>query len=201
MSAASFIPGFKLILASQSPRRRELLTQAGFEFEVRPSHIAEVRLDCEAGRDYVGRLAAEKAAATPASEGEGILAADTTVSVTIDGQETILEKPHSAADAARMLKLLSGRPHDVFTGICFLWQGNSWTHVEHTVVEFATLTDAEIESYIASGEPFDKAGAYGIQGRASCFIPAIRGCYFNVVGLPVRQVYRVLSEAGVLSRA
>jgi septum formation protein len=181
-----------LILASQSPRRRELLAQAGIAHVVRVPGIVEQARAGEAPADYVRRLAVEKARAVPAGPSEFVLAADTVVVV----DERILEKPGSAADAARMLGLLSGRAHTVLTGVCLLHDGVERAEVGSTRVVFEPLTGAEIAAYCASGEPMDKAGAYAIQGLASKFISRIEGCYFNVVGLPVALVYRLLREAG-----
>lgn len=192
-----FIPGFELVLASQSPRRGALLTQAGFPFTTRPSMIAEQLAPGETARQYVARLAAEKATAVPRQDHEGVLAADTTVVVA----GAILEKPNDAGHAAEMLRALSGRSHEVLTGICLQWQGQQWSTVEETVVHFAALSNAEIEAYVASGEPFDKAGGYGIQGLASKFVSRIEGCYFNVMGLPLYQLQRVFQAAGVLATA
>lgn len=200
MESSPFIHGFSLVLASQSPRRRDLLRQAGFPFSVRPSEIPEVRNPGECARDYVARLAAEKAAAIEREPHEGVLAADTTVAILLEGIEHILEKPADAEDARRMLQLLSGRPHTVYTAVCLKWGGNSLLHVEGTRVYFAELSADEIKDYIASGEPFDKAGGYGIQGLASRFVPRIEGCYFNIVGLPVHRVTTMLAQAGLLAR-
>lgn len=180
-----------LILASASPRRRELLTQAGFEFEVRPAHVNE---DAKPGEDaiaYVTRLAREKAQAVfdMMRDGEAVvLGADTTVEV--DGQ--ILAKPLDAADAARMLRLLSGRTHRVMTGVAVVTRVRTEVAAEVTGVRFVTLSDAEIAAYVATGEPMDKAGAYAIQGRAGRWIPRVEGCYFNVVGLPLALVTTML---------
>jgi septum formation protein len=246
-----------LVLASASPRRRELLTQAGFTFEVRPAHIPE---DPRPGEDpiaYVVRLAREKAEAvfrqlaqqpqaaiaaqascqgttsvvpqTPDKEGgdlqaaeelygevgrgfipgtkpfesmgalapEGslrehlvVLGADTTV--VIDNQ--ILGKPDDAADAARMLRLLSGRTHRVITGVAIVTDERTEVAAEVTAVKFLTLSDEEIVEYIATGEPMDKAGAYAIQGRAASWTPRIEGDYFNVVGLPLALVSTLLES-------
>jgi len=181
-----------LVLASQSPRRRELLERAGFRFAVRASPLAEQRQQDEAPAAYVERLAREKARAAEAAPEEWVLAADTTVVL----DEHVLEKPASAPDAARMLRLLAGRAHEVLTGICVRHGNRLWSAVETTRVVFAEMSDAEIEAYVASGEPMDKAGAYAIQGLASRFIPRIEGCYFNVVGLPVARVCALLREAG-----
>ncbi len=188
-----------LVLASASPRRRELLTQAGFEFEVRPAHIDE---DPRAGEEpiaYVVRLAREKAEAvyrelastTGKSDSKPlvVLGADTTV--TVDG--VILAKPADAADAARMLRLLSGRTHRVITGVALATAEGTEAAAEVTAVRFLSLSDEEIEAYVAGGEPMDKAGAYAIQGGAAKWIPRIEGCYFNVVGLPLALVGQMLT--------
>lgn len=233
-----------LILASASPRRKELLAQAGFRFEVRPAHVNE---DVRAGEDaiaYVVRLAREKAERvfeemsgmregfdshslrreramngapdpgglrpmlSPVSESRPgapansdksadqelvVLGADTTV--TVDG--AILAKPEDAADAARMLRLLSGRTHRVITGVAVVAAKGAEVAAEITGVRFATLSDAEIQAYVATGEPMDKAGAYAIQGRAGKWIPRVEGCYFNVVGLPLALVTTMLEGVGV----
>ena len=235
-----------LVLASASPRRRELLTQAGFTFEVQPAHIPE---DPRPGEDpigYVVRLAREKAeavflqltqdpaqtaAGTVLCEGttlqaaekhtgsskkcqgttsvvpqtrpnehlalapEGVLSGDLIVlgadtTVTLDGY--ILGKPEDVADAARMLRMLSGRTHRVITGVAVVRAGHVEVAAEVTAVEFLTLSDEEIAAYIATGEPMDKAGAYAIQGRAAKWIPRIEGDYFNVVGLPLALVSTML---------
>lgn len=181
-----------IVLASQSPRRKEILTRAGIPFVVRVSGIEEVPAPGEPPSDYVLRLAREKAAAIPADPDEYVLAADTTV--VVDGQ--LLEKPHSELDAARMLTLLSGRDHQVLTGVCLRHQRHAWSQVESTTVTFAPMTDDEIRAYASSGEPFDKAGGYAIQGLASKFITRVEGCYLNVVGLPVATVYALLKQAG-----
>ncbi|MCX6619825.1 MAG: Maf family protein [Acidobacteria bacterium] len=176
----------KLVLASQSPRRRELLERAGFEFTIRVAGVEERRLDGEAPDEYVQRLARAKAEAIELSEGEVALGADTIV--VVDGQ--VLEKPIDPADARRMLEMLSGRAHRVMTGICLYGAGVLVSDLETTTVVFSRLSAGEIARYVASGEPMDKAGAYAIQGLASKFIERIEGCYSNVVGLPVALVYR-----------
>jgi septum formation protein len=181
-----------LVLASQSPRRSELLRQAGLPFVVRVPNVAERGLPGEAPEDYVRRLALEKARAAVARPAEFVLAADTVV--VADGE--VLEKPCSVDDAARMLRRLRGRPHTVLTGVCVLHAGVERLAVEATRVVFAPMTDEEVRAYAASGEPMDKAGAYAIQGLASKFVERIEGCYFNVVGLPVALVYRLLRQAG-----
>ncbi len=185
----------RLILASASPRRRELLAQAGFSFEVRPAHIPEDALPEEDPIAYVTRLAREKAQAVfdaLADPRAAVLGADTTV--TLDNH--ILGKPEDAADAARMLRLLSGRTHRVITGVAVVSATAAQVAAEVTAVRFLSLSDEEIAAYIATGEPMDKAGAYAIQGRAACWIPRIEGCYFNVVGLPLALVSALLEAAG-----
>jgi septum formation protein len=192
-----------LVLASQSPRRRELLTQAGYTFEVRPAHIDEDPRAGEDPIDYVVRLAREKAEAVFQELSAGameqvketlsslvVLGADTTV--VVDG--ALLAKPADAADAARMLRLLSGRTHQVITGVALATAEGTEAGAEVTAVSFLSLSDEEIEAYVASGEPMDKAGAYAIQGRAAKWIPRIEGCYFNVVGLPLARVDRMLAS-------
>lgn len=174
----------ELVLASQSPRRSELLKSAGIPFRVQAANIDETPLPGETPVEHVRRLAREKAEAVP---GELVLGADTVV--VVDGQ--ILGKPVSGADAVRMLELLSGRKHEVITGICLKGREVVVDH-ESTGVFFAALTEQEIAEYVASGEPMDKAGAYAIQGLASRFVERIEGSYSNVVGLPVAMVYRYL---------
>ncbi len=197
-----------LVLASASPRRRELLAQVGYKFEVRPAHIPEDPLPGEDPIVYVTRLAREKAEAVyrelalarnVVREGDRavqslfVLGADTTV--TLDN--TILGKPEDAADAARILRLLSGRTHRVITGVALATCDGVDVAAEATAVRFLTLSDEEIEAYIATGEPMDKAGAYGIQGRAARWIPRIEGCYFNVMGLPLALVCSMLEANGI----
>ncbi len=186
-----------LVLASRSPRRREILQNAGISFIVRPTEVDETPLPGETARDYVTRIAREKANAATVGPDEIILTADTTV--TIDGE--ILSKPVDAADARRMLHMLSGQRHEVLTGFCLRGAGRTVEDRAETSVWFAPLTQQEIEEYVATGEPMDKAGAYAIQGLASKFVQCIEGCYFNVMGLPVEMVYRHLQELGDWSRA
>lgn len=176
------------MLASRSPRRAEILRQAGIPFTVRTAEIDETPREHEKPEDYVRRLAEEKALAVDAAPGEIILAADTTV--VIDGE--ILGKPADAADARRMLALLSGRRHEVLTGVALRRDTQLVRDWAATEVWFAVMSEAEIADYVASGEPMDKAGAYAIQGLASKFIDKIEGCYFNVVGLPIALVHRRL---------
>jgi septum formation protein len=192
-----------LVLASASPRRRELLTQAGFSFLVHPAHICEELRPNEDPVAYVTRLAHEKAQAvyneilrtsnpdfwTLESSNQNrqsliVLGADTTV--TLDGR--ILGKPSDATDAACMLRLLSGRAHRVITGIALVTAASTQATAEVTTVQFLVLSEQEIAAYIATGEPMDKAGAYAIQGRAARWIPRIEGDYSNVVGLPLALV-------------
>jgi septum formation protein len=187
-----------LVLASASPRRRELLTQAGFSFEVHPAHIPEDPYPNEDPLAYVLRLAREKALAVYnelapdriPSATLTVLGADTTV--TLDNQ--ILGKPEDAADAARILRLLSGRTHRVITGVAVVTASRTEVAAESTAVQFLALSDEEIAAYVATGEPMDKAGAYAIQGRAARWIPRIEGCYFNVVGLPIALVASLLES-------
>jgi septum formation protein len=177
-----------LILASASPRRRELLAQAGFTFEVIPTDVPEVRKPNEDPIRFVTRLAREKAEAVAATHAISpdtlVLGADTIVVV----DEQVLGKPQDAADAGRMLRLLSGQTHQVITGLCLARGRERQRAAEVTFVRFVTLSDQEIDDYIATGEPLDKAGAYAIQGRAGRWVPRIHGCYFNVVGLPLALV-------------
>ena len=183
----------RLILASASPRRRELLQQAGFAFEVRVPSVNEVPLPDETAEDFARRAARDKAldVAASAPSDSLVLGADTVVVV---ADSEILGKPADAPDAARMLRLLSGVTHRVITGACLVCAPARVEALAHetTLVTFSALDEQEIASYVASGEPFDKAGAYGIQGLASKFVTRIEGCYFNVVGLPVALVYALL---------
>ncbi|MGH9468210.1 MAG: Maf family protein [Terriglobales bacterium] len=181
----------RLILASASPRRRELLEAAGWEVEVRPANVDETRMPQEPAPAYVQRLAHSKAAVIAASSpGICVLGADTVV--TLDGE--VFGKPGDDAAARTMLTRLAGQTHDVLTGVCLLRDGQERCAVEVTRVAFAPLSAAEIDAYVATGEPRDKAGAYAIQGRAACFIPRIEGSYSNVVGLPLALVRRFWNE-------
>jgi septum formation protein len=189
-----------LILASSSPRRKELLAQAGFDFRVVPSSIPEELRAGEFPIAYVTRLAREKARFVFESQKESttgenellVLGADTTV-VAPNGE--ILEKPVNTADAARMLRLLGGATHQVITGVCVLSNAAEEVAAEVTYVTMNTLSDAEMGAYIATGEPNDKAGAYGIQGYAARWVPRIHGCYFNVMGLPLALVTGMIEGA------
>jgi septum formation protein len=192
-----------IVLASASPRRQELLKNAGIEFVVRPANIGEVQHAGEDAAAFAERMARDKARAVHDSALDSvILAADTIVLV----GDQILGKPSDPEDAARMLRLLSDRQHFVITGVCLIGTDSQEADFEDvrsekTAVHFAALTDAEIRDYIATGEPMDKAGAYAIQGRASPWISKIEGDYFNVVGLPVDLVWRMLREHGIESVA
>jgi septum formation protein len=189
-----------LVLASASPRRRDLLTQAGFVFAVQAAAVDEEPRPAEAPIPYVLRLAAEKAEAVYAQRKptDIVLGADTTV-VAPDGE--ILGKPSDEADAARMLRLLAGATHQVITGVAVVSTRGTETAAEITYVSMLTLSDAEITDYIATGEPMDKAGAYGIQGRAARWIPRIHGCYANVVGLPLALVAGMIEGVEARGRA
>lgn len=179
----------KLVLASSSPRRTELLDRAGWPHGVMVAGIDESVKPHEEPAAYVQRLAREKAEAVAQRLEEGVvLGADTTVVIA----NQILGQPVDAAEARRMLELLRGKWHDVLTGVALVKVGGE-TRVAHDVtrVRFAEISDSEIDWYIASGEPFGKAGAYGIQGKASLFIEEIEGDYFNIMGLPIRLVYEL----------
>jgi septum formation protein len=180
-----------LVLASSSPRRRELLANAGIDFIVDPANVDETQLPDEAPLEFAMRLATEKAQAVARRHSHDIvLGADTVVIV----GEDVLGKPADAADAHLMLRLLRGRTHQVSTAIAMVSGRKLVTHVETTSVVVGRITDSEIEDYVASGEPMDKAGAYAIQGRASRWIHRIEGDYFNVVGLPVAALWKMLNE-------
>jgi septum formation protein len=188
-----------LILASASPRRRELLAQAGLKFTAAPANLNEDLLPDEAAAAYVQRLAEEKAQAVwnahrslnIVEDPLIVLGADTCVVC----DSHILGKPADSADARRMLELLSGRTHAVLTGLAVITGHKAVRGIEITQVTFNRLNDEEIARYIASGEPLDKAGAYAIQGYAARWIPRIEGCYFNVVGLPIARTIALLAEA------
>ena len=189
----------KLILASASPRRAEILQNAGYTFSVVSSAIDETPIPGESAEAMVQRLADAKAELVAArSVGPAIVvAADTAVLI---GTQ-ILGKPRTTEDARHMLELLSGKTHSVITGVALirLPDVERRSFVESTQVQFAVLSAEEIEEYLATGEPFDKAGGYAIQGRAGRFIPRIEGCYFNVVGLPLARMARELRELGFYS--
>jgi septum formation protein len=192
MNAFALPQPWKLVLASASPRRRDLLAAAGIACTVRPAAVKEVRNGDEYPPDYVERLAREKASAIEIGDDEIALGADTTVVVNELFDPEVLEKPRDEEDARRMLKLLAGNKHLVMTGICLRRGDRIVTAVEKTTVHFGPMSLGEIDAYVATGEPMDKAGAYAIQGVASRWITRIDGCYFNVVGLPVARVWREL---------
>jgi septum formation protein len=198
-----------LVLASASPRRRELLAQAGFSFEVHPAHICEDPSPNEDPTAYVMRIAREKAEAVfarlsapqeqppEAAPDLAVLGADTIV--TLDNR--ILGKPSDPDDASRILRSLSGRTHLVITGVALVTANSTEVAAEVTAVRFLTLSEEEIAAYVATGEPMDKAGAYAIQGRAARWIPRIEGDYFNVVGLPIALVSTLLESSEITATA
>jgi nucleoside triphosphate pyrophosphatase len=182
----------KLILASKSARRAEILRAVGWPFESIASNVNETRAPSEDAVSYVERLAREKAETVAAKVSSGLVLGGDTV-VVIDDE--ILGQPRDADDARRMLRLLSGKWHEVVTGVALAPAGQvSRTQVDHEItrVHFANMSDEEMEWYVATGEPMDKAGAYAIQGRAALFIEEIEGDYFNIVGLPVRLVFELV---------
>jgi septum formation protein len=178
-----------LVLASGSPRRRQLLEMLGLGVEVRPPRIAEIRAPGEDPRSYVERLAREKAASVA---GDLVLGADTTV--VVDGE--VLEKPTDADDALRMLRRLQGRTHQVLTAIALKTPRGMLGATDVTAVVFRTADDDLLRAYVATGEPMDKAGAYGIQGYGAALVERIDGDFFSVMGLPVRRVLELLEQAG-----
>ena len=183
-----------LILASQSPRRRELLTMLGVDFTVITADIDETMDPALLPEQEVARVCAAKAAAVGTSHPDDlILAADTIV--VLDNR--VLGKPHSPEEAAQMLRALSGRTHRVMTGFCLYRNGQADTHVEITAVTFRTLSEEEIQAYIATGSPMDKAGAYGIQEQAGIFVRSVEGDYYNVIGLPICPLAVFLRQQGV----
>ncbi len=185
-----------IVLASSSPRRSELLRNAGIPFRVKPAHVPESPAPGEAPLLYTKRLARDKAVAIRKQFPECfVLGADTIVLT----DEHLLEKPADQEDAMRMLRILSDRTHTVTTGVCLISpDGKEDVRDETTQVTFGPMTDAEIRGYAASGEPLDRAGGYAIQGIASRYVRRIEGCYFNVVGLPVPLVYRMLVDHGAI---
>jgi septum formation protein len=188
----------KLILASASPRRAEILRNAGIAFEVRAAVLDESRRPGELRADYVRRLALAKArtvAGAQRDSGDCLYVGADTVVVAAD---EILGKPESPDDARRMLRLLSGAVHEVHTGLAVVRRPGAMEGIveEITRVTFAPLSDEEVEAYIATAEPFDKAGAYGIQGIGGRYVTRIEGCYFNVMGLPLARLWSLLREFG-----
>ena len=187
----------KLILASSSPRRAQILLEAGFDFTIQPANVDESLAPGEAVEAYVARIAQAKAHAvagraladgTPAI----VIAADTVV---LAGKQ-ILPKPKDADDARRMLRLLNATTHEVLTGLFVIraYDGISFAHLERTRVEFTRISDIDIDAYIQTKEPFDKAGAYGIQGIGGRFVRKVDGCYFNVMGLPLSRLWEILRQ-------
>ena len=184
-----------LILASASPRRQELLRGLGLQFDIRTADIDESMDPSRGAAAEVARISREKALAVQkqSTEDAVIIAADTIVCV----DDRILGQPHTEEEAAEMLHLLSGRVHQVRTGVTVLQGNHSVTEVETAEVHFRPLSDAEIAAYIATSEPMDKAGAYGIQGRAAIFVEGICGDYFNVMGLPLCRLSQILEQFGI----
>lgn len=183
----------RLVLASASPRRAEILGRLGISHTVRPPEVAELVRSGERPKDAARRLAVEKAEATPVKSGELILAADTIVAI----GEHALGKPADPADAVEMLQRLSGRDHHVFTGLALRSEERIESGVECTRVRFRMLARSECEEYVATGEAADKAGAYGIQGRGSALVEGIDGDFFNVMGLPVQLFLQLLDRLGL----
>jgi septum formation protein len=186
----------RFILASQSPRRRELLSSIGLTFDVIPSEVPEVHQSGESPEEYVARLSRDKAAAVAARHGNAwIIAADTTVLL---GEE-LLEKPADAEDAKRMLATIAGRTHIVYTGVTLQNEMQDWrdTRVAESEVRMLPLDAADIAWYVSTGEPLDKAGAYAVQGIGAMFIDSIHGSYTNVVGLPLALLFQMLRRAGI----
>jgi septum formation protein len=181
-----------VILASQSPRRRELLNLIGMQHEVRPANIDETLLAGEAPAAHADRLAREKALAI--REDDAVVIGSDTI-VVVDG--VVLGKPVDKADAARMLEMLAGRRHVVMTAVAVAWRGNVESSVEEVAVTFHPLTKAAIQEYIATGEPMDKAGAYGIQGYGATIVKSVDGDYFAVMGLPLQRLVRVMERMGL----
>ena len=179
----------KLVLASSSPRRRQLLEMLGIEILVHPANVQEIPLPREAPGAYVRRLARDKARAVP---GELVLGADTTV--VLDG--ALLEKPRDAEDAVDMLRRLQGRKHEVLTAVCLVSAAGTFEAMDTTAVWFRAVDDQTLRAYVATGEPMDKAGAYGIQGYGASLVERIEGDFFSVMGLPLRLVLELLARSG-----
>jgi len=183
----------RVILASHSPRRRELLALVGIPHEVRPADIDETYLPAESPRAHAERLAREKAAKL--RDPDAVVIGSDTI-VVVDGD--VLGKPKNEADAARMLRRLSGRTHTVITGVAVAWRDRLESGVEEVEVTFHALTDVAIRAYIATREPMDKAGAYGIQGFGATIVQRVHGDYFAVMGLPLQLLVRLLERVGIL---
>lgn len=181
----------KIILASASPRRKELMELAGYDFEVICADIVEVVPEEAMTQEVVMSLALQKAQAVAAEHKEAVVIGSDTV-VALDGK--ILGKPHSEQEACEMLRSLSGRTHKVFTGVAIVCGGKVKNFFDETDVEFYSLGDDEIKKYVATGEPTDKAGAYGIQGKGSVLVKRINGDFFSVMGLPIAKLYREMSD-------
>ena len=186
-------PPKRIVLASASPRRHELLSQIGVSFTVRAPHIDETPMECEPAVAYVCRLASAKAAAVPAASDELIIAADTTVEI----DATILGKPRDESDAASMLRRLSGRTHRVHTGVAVSCEGQPHVDVCTTMVTFVALDEAMIQWYLATGEPFGKAGSYAIQGAGAALVARVDGSVSNVIGLPLHLAIDLARGSGV----
>jgi septum formation protein len=184
----------RLVLASASPRRAELLTAAGFSFDTRVVELDERRRANEPPADYVRRLAKEKAAQAFAEVGPGVIVLGADTAVVVEGG--VLGKPRDDADARAMLRRLSGRSHEVMTGVALKSDRREVDHVATTTVWFDDLTDEVVDWYVSTGEGRDKAGAYAIQGLASRFIPRIDGSHSNVVGLPIASVTELMNRMG-----
>ena len=183
----------RLILASQSPRRAELLSRLGLEFEIRPAEIDESYLGHEMPADHAERLAREKAIAIARAEPEALVIGSDTI-VIID--DDVLGKPRDPAEAVRMLRRLADREHQVYTAVAVAYRGRTESALEAVRVRFRPLDDRECEEYVATGEPLDKAGAYGIQGFGSALVESIEGDYFAVMGLPVVRTLALLRRHG-----
>ena len=183
-----------MILASQSPRRRELLALVGIPHEVRPADIDETYLPGEPPRDHAERLAREKTAAIAAAEPDALVIGSDTI-VVVDGD--VLGKPAEAEEAERMIARLAGRTHTVMTGVAVAWRGQTRSAVEEVDVTFHPLSAREIAEYVATREPMDKAGAYGIQGYGATIVARVDGDYFAVMGLPLQRLVRLLGDVGI----
>ncbi len=181
----------RIILASASPRRRELMELAGYDFEVICADITEVVPENVEPQEVVMSLAMQKAQAVAAEHKNAVVIGSDTV-VALDGK--ILGKPHSEQEACEMLRSLSGKAHKVFTGVAIVCGEKVKNFFDETDVEFYPLDDGEIKKYVATGEPMDKAGAYGIQGKGSVLVKKINGDFFNVMGLPIAKLYREMSD-------
>jgi septum formation protein len=187
-------PGPRVVLASQSPRRRDLLALIGIDHTARPADIDETVRPGETPEACVERLARTKAARIAELERDAlVIAADTIVVV----DDRILSKPADTAEAVAMLRALRGRSHVVYTAVCVSWDGRSAAGIEPVQVRFRDLTDAEVDAYVTTGEPMDKAGAYGIQGYGATIVERIEGDFFAVMGMPLVRLVRLLHEIGV----